>query len=385
MMVIKFPRFCFCMFRVNLDLWRNEKYIIGKDVKRMKGSNSVEISSQTLVVSSKTPEKRYPQLLANWVWGLIFTFVVAALGIGAAKLPLIDKLGPMVTAILIAVVYRQLAGYPERIRSGVQFAGKKILRLAIVLFGFKLNIDIILHQGLGLLARDAVTILLAMVVTMLVARWLKADFSLSLLLAVGTGVCGAAAIAAVSPIVKAKEEETAIGVGIIALMGTIFTIFYTILRPILDLSNIEYGVWSGISLHEIAHVAAAAAPAGQDAVAVALLAKLGRVLLLVPLCFILAGWMKRKNASGDQVKVEFPWFLIGFVITSLIGTYISIPQNIMQDLATLSSFLLTSAMVALGLNVSIQALRKKAFKPMISMLIASIVLSIFTFFSTLWF
>jgi uncharacterized integral membrane protein (TIGR00698 family) len=385
MMVIKFPRFCFCMFRVNLDLWRIEKYIIGKDVKRMKGSNSVEISSQTLVVSSKTPEKRSPQLLANWVWGLIFTFVVAALGIGAAKLPLIDKLGPMVTAILIAVVYRQLAGYPERIRSGVQFAGKKILRLAIVLFGFKLNIDIILHQGLGLLARDAVTILLAMVVTMLVARWLKADFSLSLLLAVGTGVCGAAAIAAVSPIVKAKEEETAIGVGIIALMGTIFTIFYTILRPILDLSNIEYGVWSGISLHEIAHVAAAAAPAGQDAVAVALLAKLGRVLLLVPLCFILAGWMKRKNASGDQVKVEFPWFLIGFVITSLIGTYISIPQNIMQDLATLSSFLLTSAMVALGLNVSIQALRKKAFKPMISMLIASIVLSIFTFFSTLWF
>ncbi|HJV45255.1 MAG TPA: putative sulfate exporter family transporter [Bacillota bacterium] len=349
----------------------------------MKGFNSMKIPHQQ--VQDYSNKKKSINPLFNWIGGILFTFIIAVIGISAAKLPLIEKLGPMVTAILIAMIYRQVAGYPEAVRSGVQFAGKKILRMAIILFGFKLNVEIILHQGLGLLARDAITIILAMAVTLLIARWLKADFSLSLLLAVGTGVCGAAAIAAVSPIVKAKDDETAIGVGIIALMGTIFTILYTILRPILQLSDLQYGIWSGISLHEIAHVAAAAAPAGQDAVAVALLAKLGRVLLLIPLCFILAAWMKKKNATDGQVKVEFPWFLIGFIVTSLIGTYVPIPKAFMQDLATLSSFLLTAAMVGLGLNVSLQALRTKAFKPLISMTIASIVLSIFTFFLVILF
>ncbi len=84
-------------------------------------------------------------------------------------------------------------------------------------------------------------------------------------------MCGAAAIAAVSPIVKADDEDTAIGAGIIALMGTIFAIGYALLRPILPITPIQFGIWSGISLHEIAHVAAAAAPAGSNALAIALL------------------------------------------------------------------------------------------------------------------
>jgi uncharacterized integral membrane protein (TIGR00698 family) len=337
----------------------------------------------TVLANPMVKEQKRVNSQVYWTGGIAFTFAIAGMGIGLANLPLIERLGPMVTAILIAVIYRQVAGYPEAIRSGVQFAGKKILRLAIILFGFKLNIYVVLHQGLGLLARDTITILLAIAVTMLMARWLKADASLSMLLAVGTGVCGAAAIAAVSPIVKAKDEDTAIGVGIIALMGTVFTILYTVLRPILHLSNIQYGFWSGISLHEIAHVAAAAAPAGQNAVAIALLAKLGRVLLLVPLSIILAAWMKRKDALQNQFKVEFPWFLVGFVITSLIGTYLPIHAQIMQDLGTLSSFSLTAAMVGLGLNVHFQSLRTKAAKPLMSMLVASIALSVYSLFSIL--
>jgi uncharacterized integral membrane protein (TIGR00698 family) len=352
----------------------------------MKGSEVAKVKENTFSPSESVNKPKAISPFSSWAGGILFTFAIAGIGIGAASLPLINKLGPMVTAILIAVVYRQIAGYPDLIRSGVQFAGKKILRLAIILFGFKLNLDVILHQGFGLLARDVVTILLAMGVTMLVARWLKADFSLSLLLAAGTGVCGAAAIAAVSPIVKAKDEDTAIGVGIIALIGTVFTIIYTLLRPILPISDAQYGIWAGISLHEIAHVAAAAAPMGQDAVAISLLAKLGRVLLLVPLCFILVGWMKRKNDSKrGAVKIEFPWFLIGFMITSVIGTYISMPKSLLLDIGSLSSFLLTAAMVGLGLNVSFAALRSKALKPLISMLVASAILSVFTFISIVLF
>lgn len=132
------------------------------------------------------------------------------------------------------------------------------------------------------------------------AKVIKADGTISLLAGVGTGVCGAAAIAAVAPIVKAKDEDTAISIGMIALIGTIFSIIYTMIRPILPYSDLDYGIWSGISLHELAHVALAATPAGQDALAIALLAKLGRVFLLIPLCFILIYFMKRKNKSKEK-------------------------------------------------------------------------------------
>ena len=122
--------------------------------------------------------------------GVLFTFTIALLGMGLTKFPVFDRFGAMVSAILLAVAYRQVAGYPEQLRTGVAFSAKKLLRYAIVLYGFKLNVDVILHRGLPLLLRDAGTIVLALGLTMLIAKWLKADKSLSLLLGVGTGVCG---------------------------------------------------------------------------------------------------------------------------------------------------------------------------------------------------
>jgi uncharacterized integral membrane protein (TIGR00698 family) len=324
--------------------------------------------------------KRYPQLM--WLGGIAFTFLVALFGYGFSHIPGFDRVGPLACAILIAVVYRQVWGYPEAIRSGIQFSAKRLLRLAIILYGLKLNIDVVLDQGLGLLVYDAGAIVFSIIVTVLLAKWLKAEPSLSLLLGVGTGVCGAAAIAAVSPIIQAKDEDTAIGVGIIALIGTVFAISYTVLRPFLPLSAAEYGMWSGISLHEIAHVALA--PAGQDGLALGLLAKLGRVLLLVPLCFILMFWMKRTGKIQGDTKIEFPWFLIGFLVMSLFGSYvlgkqISVSQAFHDGVANVTTFVLTMAMVGLGLNVNLRDLRTKAARPLMAMSITSILLSVLSF------
>ncbi|WP_336825416.1 putative sulfate exporter family transporter [Sporosarcina sp. USHLN248] len=322
-----------------------------------------------------------------WIAGIGFTFFIALLGFLLAKLPGFNHIGQLASAIIIAVAYRQFFGYPEVLRKGITFSSKKLLRLAIILYGLKLNIDIVFKDGLGLLARDAIVIAFAITVTVLIAKWLKADRMISLLLGVGTGVCGAAAIAAVAPIVKAKDEDTAIGVGIIALMGTVFAIGYTILRPIVPLLPTEYGIWSGISLHELAHVAIAAAPAGEDALAIALLAKLGRVFLLVPLCFIFIYFMKRKSkgAEEEQSKIEFPWFLVGFIALSLLGSYVlghSIPvtEGFMDGVSTLTTWLLTAAMVGLGLNVSLKDLRERAMKPLIAMTITSVMLSVLAYF-----
>src|SRR5699024_7921093 len=254
------------------------------------------------------PQKN-PNSFGIWVAGIAFTFFIALLGFLLAMVVGFVHVGQFAFAIIIAVIYLQIFGYPDALRVGITFSSKKLLRLAIILYGLKLNIDTVFHDGLGLLARDALVIIFAIGVTVWLAKVFKADKNMSLLLGVGTGVCGAAAIAAVAPIVKAKYESTAIGVGIIALIGTIFAIVYPLLRPILPLLPIEYGVWSGISLHELAHVAIAAASAGEDALAIGLLAKLGRVFLLVPLCFIFIYFMKRKSKGTDEAqnKVDFPW------------------------------------------------------------------------------
>src|SRR5699024_10871170 len=127
------------------------------------------------------------------------------------------------------------------------------------------------------------------------AKWLRFDRSFALLLGAGTGICGAAAIAAISPIVKAKEEDTALGVGMIALAGTVFAGVYIMLYQWTTMSADMYAAWMGLSLHEIAHVVAAADPAGQDALARALLAKLGRVFLLIPFSFALVYWVNRRQ------------------------------------------------------------------------------------------
>ncbi|MBA9027103.1 putative integral membrane protein (TIGR00698 family) [Peribacillus huizhouensis] len=331
------------------------------------------------------PKRKAATLI--WIGGIAFTFFIAFLGFLLAKVPGFQQVGLLASAIVIAVFYRQVFGYPEAIRAGIAFSSKRLLRLAIILYGLKLNINTVLQDGIGLIIRDACVIIFAILLTIWLAKVFKADKNISLLLGVGTGVCGAAAIAAIAPIVKSKDEDTAIGVGIIALVGTIFAIVYTILRPILPLTAIEYGIWSGISLHEIAHVALATAPGGEDALAIGLLAKLGRVFLLVPLCFIFMYFMKRKypDHNSPENKIEFPWFLIGFILMSLFGSYalggyIPITEGILSGISNLTTWCLTAAMVGLGLNVSLRDLRTKALRPLIAMLITSICLSLLAYF-----
>jgi len=319
--------------------------------------------------------------------GVGFTFLLALLGYLLSLLPVFNQIGPLAGAILLAILYRQIFGYPESFRLGIEFSSKYLLRFAIILYGLKLNIHVIFQDGLGLLVKGAVTIIFAILVTMYLAKLLRADSQIALLLGVGTGICGAAAIAAVAPIIKSKDENTAISVGIIALVGTIFSIMYTLLLPLLPISNLQYGIWSGLSLHELAHVALAAEPAGDEALTMALLAKLGRVFLLVPLCFVLIYWIKNRksSSSAEKAKVKFPMFLIGFIAMSLFGSYvlgkiIPVTQNFMDGISTVTTFILTSAMVGLGLNVSLKVVKNKALRPLIAMLITSVLVSILMYF-----
>lgn len=321
-----------------------------------------------------------------WIGGVAFTFLIALAGYGLTFVPGFDRIGQLACAIIIAVLFRQFFGYPEQLRAGITFSTKRLLRIAIILYGLKLSIDLILQDGLGMLLRDAGVIAFAILSCIWLAKVFKADRVISLLVGVGTGICGAAAIAAIAPIVKSKEEDTAISVGIIALMGTVFAIVYTIIWPFLPLEAIQYGIWTGSSIHEVAQVVLAAAPAGEDALAVSLLAKLGRVFLLIPVCFLFIYFMKKKQNRSAQANIEFPWFLVGFIVMSVLGSYVfghSIPvsDEVMNAVSELTSWLLTAAMVGLGLNVSLKDLRNKAWKPLLVMVIVSLALSVWTYFT----
>ena len=335
----------------------------------------------------RKPAVNRNKLILPRIGGLSFTFAIALLSLGLSRIPGIAFLGQLTIALAIAVIYRQIFGYPERIRTGIQFSSKTLLRLAIVLYGLKLNVDVVIREGMGLLALGAGSVVVSICAMMLLSRWLKADRSLALLLGIGTGVCGAAAIAAVSPVLKAKEEDTSISIGIVSLIGTIFAVGYSFIQPLLSLNTQTYAVWSGISLHEIAHVVLAVAPAGESAMATALLAKLSRVFLLAPLILALMLWVRNRNGENGRGKPEFPWFLLGFLLMSLAGSYLAgsvvpVPDALFDAANHVTAFFFTMAMAGLGLNVDVKTLRGKWFRPLLAVTATSVLLSAAAFFVT---
>lgn len=316
----------------------------------------------------------------SFYFGLLFTFFIAIISLLSSHLPIINKIGALSIAIIIAIIFRQLKSYPEAYRSGITFSSKRLLKLAIILYGLKLNINDVIGNGSHLLIIDCVVIVFSILFILFINRFIKGDQSLTLLLGIGTGICGAAAIAAVTPILKTKEKDTAISIGIIALIGTVFSLAYTLIYSIFSISPQSYGAWSGASLHEIAHVILAADFSGDQALKIALLSKLGRVFLLIPVSLILIFIMKVKDKSNKQSQhINTPYFLIGFILMAIINTYVNIPVAVMNVINVLTTICLLMAMVALGLNVSLKDLRHRALKPLISVTITSICLSLLTY------
>ncbi|WP_256025858.1 putative sulfate exporter family transporter, partial [Staphylococcus aureus] len=132
------------------------------------------------------------------------------------------------------------------------------LQFAIILYGLKINMGDIFGKGWKLLLIDIIVIIFSISLTFILNQIIKGNKDISILLGIGKGVCGAAAIADTAPILKSKEKDIAISVGIIALIGNIFALIYTAIKAIFNIPTITYGAWNGISLHEIAHVGLAA-------------------------------------------------------------------------------------------------------------------------------
>lgn len=312
--------------------------------------------------------------------GIGLTLVLAVIAKLAAGLPYISLIGPLVFAILLGMLWNTFLPVKNEWESGTAFASKKLLRAGIILLGMRLNLADIAAAGWSAFILAAVSVAVGIAAVWATAKILKSDPEIGFLTACGTGICGAAAIVAVSSQKKSGAEETAVSVAIIAIMGTLFTFSYAFLHPFLGLSDKAYGMFAGGSLHEIAHVVAAGDAAGAVALDYALVVKLTRVVLLVFVASAVGFWAARREREEGAPTLTWktlpiPWFILGFLAVSALYSTGIVPEAVAARLVDLAYLLMAMAMAGLGLGVSFSAFRRAGMKPFVACLVGSLVLA----------
>jgi uncharacterized integral membrane protein (TIGR00698 family) len=286
-----------------------------------------------------------------------------------APLPGLRLAGTLGLALFLGVGWRITLGLPAVAVPGVRFTARTLLRLGIVLLGVRLDFGLLLSAGPLVLLLDLLTISTGLLATLALGRLLRLPRGLRLVLAVGTAICGASAIAAAAPLAGADEDEVSQAVGVISLLGALGVIGFTILGPLLQLGDVHYGLLTGATLQEVGHVLAAGAAAGSDALDLATITKLTRVALLAPVLLLLSGLACRGAAASGQASSQasgqeplraplLPGFLLGFLLVGAANSAGLIPAGLGASLQLGSVVLTAAAMAAIGLGVDPLVLRR---------------------------
>jgi uncharacterized integral membrane protein (TIGR00698 family) len=307
--------------------------------------------------------------------GLLLVLLLAGLAQLAANWPLFSQLG--LSALTIAIVGGMLLGntlYPRlatHSHHGVTFAKGQILRLGIILFGFKLTFQDIAAVGVTGILIDACVL----TSTFALAYWLGRrklglDEHSVILIGAGSSICGAAAILATEPVVKAHAEKVAVAVATVVVFGTLAMFLYPLLFSLtqaLGVSEFAYGVFTGSTVHEVAQAVAAGRAVSEQAANSAVITKMIRVMMLAPFLVILSAWLGRRHQSGstEARPITIPWFALGFLAMAGFNSLHWLPQAWVAQLIALDNLLLAMAMGALGLTTHISAIRRAGSKPML--------------------
>jgi len=312
-----------------------------------------------------SPEKR-----AGTINGIIFVAIFAAAATMIANLQTISSLGisPLVIGIVIGIFYANTLHnhIPSEWETGIVFSGKKILRFAIVFYGFRITFQQIAEVGMeGFLVS-----LIMLSSTFLLGTWLgqkifKMDRDTSMLNASGASVCGAAAVLATEPVLKAEEHKAAIAVSMVVLFGTISMFLYpvlyaSIIEPatgFLHMSEQAFGIYVGGTIHEVAQVVAVPASipgSGMEMANSAVIVKMTRVIMIAPMLIILGIYLsytaKKAGGVAGGVKLVIPWFAVYFIGMAGFNSLHIVPENIVGYINEIDTFLLTMAMTALGMG-----------------------------------
>ncbi len=254
---------------------------------------------------------------------------------------------------------------PENFREGITFSSKRILRFAIVLYGFRITFQQIFAVGLDGLFADIIMLTTTYLFGYyLGTRVFKLDKDLCMLTAIGSSICGAAAVLGTDAVLKAKSHKVSLAVATVVLFGTISMFLYPFLFKLGLLSPEFFGIYIGSTVHEVAQVVAAGSAVSAAAMDTAVIVKLTRVMMLVPYLFLLGMYLAKKSGTKRE-KVPMPWFAILFVAVCGLNSFNIIPETIRSFLIEFDVFLLTMAMFALGVETNFNKIKGLGLKPIL--------------------
>lgn len=312
-------------------------------------------------------------------FAVFITLICSIIGKILSKYSFFSLVGHLVLALILGMLFQIIMNknFSDILKEGNSFISNKFLRLGIILLGFKLDLKELFSEGIKGLFVAIFIITLGIIIFYYIFSYFKIDHTLALLTACGCSICGAAAVMGVAPIVKAKKDETILSIATVCLLGTVFTVIYIFIYKYIGLTENQFGVFAGASLHEIAHAVAAGSAIGLDSEKIAVITKLSRVLMLVPVSFVFGYITHKKSNSNEKSKITIPWFMVGFLIASILGAFIY--KGITDQIVKLSYYLLAMAMAALGMNVNYTIIKEKGIKLISLAFLGSVILSIISF------
>ncbi|MCM1449292.1 MAG: YeiH family protein [Clostridiales bacterium] len=318
---------------------------------------------------------------------LIGLFACAAFYIGSARIFIDLSLSPMIIGIVLGMIYaNSLRNHlPETWVPGIQFCSKRLLRVGIIFYGFRLTFQDIAAVGIPGITIDAIIVTVTVIGGYFIgSRLLKMDRDTAMLTSIGSGICGAAAVLGAEATMRTKPYKTAVSVATVVIFGTLSMFIYPLAyrTGLLDLSPQQMGIYGGSTLHEVAHAVGAGNAMGEEIAATTVIVKMIRVMMLVPVLLLLGIWVARRaktsgNAGAEgKGRVTIPWFAFGFLLIIALNSLsvwlntafespMGIPQAAVDVINYIDTFLLTMAMVALGAETSIDKFKKAGAKPFV--------------------
>ncbi|MFK2901374.1 putative sulfate exporter family transporter [Dyella jejuensis] len=286
-------------------------------------------------------------------------------------LPLIG--GP-VFGILLGMTVRNLLAPSDGFNPGIQFASKQILQWSIIALGFGLSLTQVARTGLQSLSVTLVTMSVAFISALLLGRMLKVHDKLKVLIGVGTAICGGSAIAAVTPIIKPDDHDTAFAISTIFLFNVVAVLLFPLLGHLMHLSDLGFGMWAGTAINDTSSVVAAGYSYSKAAGDFATIVKLTRATLIIPVCLILAiaVAVREKRAAKQAGTADhfslariFPWFILWFLVASAIRTLGFVPGVLLPAIHLAAEFMIIVALTAIGLSANLRKMASTGARPIL--------------------
>lgn len=295
----------------------------------------------------------------------------------------LGKAFPIIGSPVLGILFGMILAFwnrPPQFNEGVQYTSKKLLQYSIILLGFSMNLYNVFSVGKQTLFLMMFTLTATFLTAFVVGRFLKLDGNTKILVGVGTAICGGSAIAAAAPVINAKDSEIAQAISTIFLFNVMAAFLFPFFGHLIGMDAQSFGIWAGTAINDTSSVVAAGYTFSNEAGNLAVIVKLTRTLMIVPVTLFLAFYTSKKNVGFQEknysiIKI-FPWFVLGFVAASIINTFINMPVGMNSFLAETGKFVIVMAMASIGLNTNIIELIKSGTKPILLGLICWIVLSV---------